>query len=100
MPKGRLNPVANVSLWAGLPSAVIPRNTLTSPELLSATKKSPFGAVRISRGPFRPDAYKPTLKPGNTCGHAFAGRSTSFGLFPADGVRNGLGKSFNVIFRT
>ena len=50
MPNGRFKPVANVADCFGLPSAVIPRNTRISPSLLSATKKSPFGAVRISRG--------------------------------------------------
>ena len=71
MPKGWFRPVAKISDCSGLPSAVIPRKTRMLPGSLSATKKSPFGAVRIRRGLSSPVAYCSTLKPGRTCGHAF-----------------------------
>ena len=100
MPKGRFSPVAKVSVCSGFPSAVIPRKTSISPLLLSATKESPLGAVRINRGSFKPVAYSSTLNPGGTCGHAFSGRGTSLGLLPAEFVAKGAGKSFNVILRT
>src|SRR4029077_18457784 len=99
MPNGRFNPSTKISLCSGLPSLLIPRKTRTSPVSLSATKKSPLGAVRISLGSFSPEAYKSTLNPSGTCGHAFSGRSTNFGPLPADGVTNGAGRSFSVILR-
>ena len=54
--KGRLRPVANACTCCGLPSAVMPRKILISPASLSATKKSPFGAVRMVRGLSKPVA--------------------------------------------
>ena len=63
------------------------------PARLSATNASPFGASRICRGPLRSVAYRSTLKPAGTCGHASAGRGTSVGLLRAESVANGLGRS-------
>src|SRR6266550_9407079 len=99
MPKGRFRPPAKTAICSGLPALVIPRKTLITPALLSATNMSPLGALRISRGSSRPDAYSSTLKPGGTCGQAFAGRDTTLGPLPAEGVMNGGGRSFTVIFR-
>ena len=99
MPNGRFRPSAKISACSGLPSAVIPRKTLISPVWLSATKKSPFGAVRINRGSLSPVAYCSTLNPAGTCGQAFSGRGTSCGPLPAEDVANGAGRSCNVIFR-
>ncbi len=79
MPYGSLNPLANVATCCGLPSAVIPRKTLMSPASLSATKKSPLGAVTIKRGLFRPLAYSWTVNPGGAVGHALLGRLTTSG---------------------
>ena len=53
------------SHWQTPPSAgacqslVIPRKILMSPALVSATKMSPLGAVRMIRGSSRPAAYCP-----------------------------------------
>jgi hypothetical protein len=44
------------------------------PVVGEATKRSPFGAVRIRRGVDSPAANSSTLKPAGTCGHAPAGR--------------------------
>ena len=84
----------------GFPSLVIPRKTFTSPGSDSATKKSPFGAVTISRGLFSPLAYCCTLKPGSVFGHASLGRATTFAPLSADFVAKGCGKSCTVILRT
>ena len=46
---GFFNPVAKTDISCALPVSVKPRKTRMSPVLLSATKKSPLGAVRISR---------------------------------------------------
>ena len=86
MPKGSFRPVAKTAICSGLPGLVIPRKTLITPALLSATNMSPLGDLRISRGSSRPDAYSSTLKPGGTCGQAFAGRDTTLGPLPAEGV--------------
>src|SRR5256885_12299160 len=99
MPKGRFRSLAKTAVCSALPALVIPRKILISPAILSARNTSPLGALRISRGSCRPDAYTSTLKPGGTCGHAFAGRGTIFGTLPDEGVASGRGRSFAVIFR-
>src|SRR5437588_11121147 len=99
MPKGRLRSLAKTAVCSALPALVIPRKILISLAVLSARNMSPLGALRISRGSCRPDAYSSTLKPGGTCGHAFAGRGTTLGTLPDEGVARGGGLSFNVIFR-
>ena len=86
MPKGVFSPVAKTCTCAGLPSLVIPRNTLMSPPLVSARKKSPLGAVRMMRGLFSPVAYCSTLNPWGAFGQASAGRATSLGPLVADSV--------------
>src|ERR1700682_4727406 len=99
MPKGRFRRLAKTATCSGLPALVIPRKTLISPALLSARNTSPLGARRIRRGSSSPDAYSSTLKPGGTCGHAFAGRGTTVGPLPAEDVTKGDGISFTAIFR-
>ena len=66
MPKGSFKPLAKTAICSGLPLLVIPRKTLTSPALVSATKMSPLGAVRMIRGLSSPVAYCSTLKPAGT----------------------------------
>ena len=85
---------------SGLPSLVIPRNTRMRPDSPSATKMSPFGAVRNVRGLSSPAAYNSTLNPGSATGHAFSGRVTKDGPLFADSVANGCGRSLTVILRT
>ena len=99
MPKGSFNPLAKSATCSGLPVLVIPRKTLMFPALVSATKKSPFGAVRIMRGYSRLPAYSSTLKPSGTFGHAPSGRATTCDPFSAEGVTKGAGRSFKVILR-
>src|SRR5271170_3381424 len=97
MPYGRFNPVTNVSVVTGFPSAVMPRNTFRSPPELSAMKISPLGAVKILRGSLKPLANNSTLKPGGATGQAFFGRSISLGPLVADLVAIGLGMSLGRI---
>ena len=40
-----------------------------------------------------------TLKPGSVFGHTSAGRGTTFGALPAEGVAYGSGRSATVILR-
>src|ERR1700722_20550877 len=100
MPKGLFNPLAKMLVVFGFPSAVIPRKTMIWPLLVSATKKSPLGAVRIRRGLSSPVAYNSTLKPFGASGQTPSGRGTTVGLFPADLVAKGSGRSCTVILRT
>src|SRR5580692_2766507 len=100
MPYGRLRPVAKTVVSFGLPSAVMPRKILILPLLLSARKKSPLGAVRISRGLSRPVAYCWTENPAGALGHASAGRATSFGPLLEVSVAYGAGRLSGVILRT
>src|SRR6266446_4434480 len=93
MPNGRFRPLAKTAICSALPEVVM------SPILDSDTKKSPFGAVRIIRGPSRPAMYSSTLKPAGTWGHAPSGRATTFGPLGAEGVAKGAGRSFSVILR-
>src|SRR6266850_1533041 len=100
MPYGRFRPVANADVCSAVPSALRPRKALISPAALSATKKSPFGAVRIFRADWNPpDAYRSTLKPGSACGQAAAGRGIIWARLVEDGVASGAGRSAAVIFR-
>src|SRR5580704_10629573 len=85
---------------SGLPSRVIPRNTLIFPLLLSARKTSPLGAVRINLGLSSPVAYCCTVNPAGAFGHASRGRLTMRGPLFDDSVRYGAGRSCTVILRT
>src|SRR5580704_6887621 len=94
------------------------------PPAESATNKSPFGAVRISRGwrnvplsggfvlcccecccsgdvlgPLSPPAYSETLNPGGATGQAFSGRATILGCARTDSAGFGSGRSDIEIFR-
>src|SRR5262249_28543079 len=57
MPNGRRNPSAKTSVVCARPALSRPRSTLMRPGPLSATKMSPFGAVRIKRGLSSASAY-------------------------------------------
>ena len=70
------------------------------PARVSATKMSPFGAVRMMRGPLRPSANNSILKPAGTCGAASAGRATTREAFAAEAVAPGAGRSCGRIRRT
>jgi len=50
MPYGLLRFPAKISERSGLPSAFSPLKTRICPPPLSATKTSPFGATRMTRG--------------------------------------------------
>src|SRR5579863_9855014 len=86
MPYGSLRPLANVCFWPALPSLPIPRKTSIFPVELSATKRSPFGAVAIRRGSSSPVAYSSTLKPAGAFGQAPSGPGDEIGRI-ADGLR-------------
>ena len=58
---------------------------------------SPFGATRTIRGLLRPDANCFTVNPAGTDKLALAGRATTVGKLPDDGVSNGAGKSATVM---
>src|SRR5690348_1827086 len=98
MPKFRLNPLANTVTLSALPS-FMPCITLISPALLSATKTSPFGAVRNSRGCSNPVAKSCTWKPGGACSEAFAGRARQWLRCATKAVAKGSAKSATVILR-
>ena len=100
MPKGSVQAAGENRHLLGLAVAGDAAEDPMSPALVSATKKSPLGAVRIMRGLSSPAAYCSTLKPAGTCGHAPSGRATTLGPLPADGVAKGAGRSFSVILRT
>jgi hypothetical protein len=65
-------------------------------DVLSATKRSPFGATRTTRGFFTPDAIISTVKPAGTIGFAPDGIGAVLGKFAADGVSIGAGRSCGV----
>src|ERR1700719_4122976 len=100
MPYGLLRFSANTSERSGLPAAFSPRKARIRPPPLSATKTSPFGATRMTRGVARPSEYRPTLKPLGAFGHALAGRLTMAGGLPAELVANGTGRSLTAILCT
>ena len=92
MPNGSFRPLAKTAICSGLPLLVMPRNTLISPAWVSATKKSPFGAVRMIRGLSSPAAYCSTLKPcGNLRPCAFRTRH-NLGTIARRRRRKGSGK--------
>ena len=69
-----------------IPSA---RKTRTRAEPLSATKTSPLGAVRITRGVLSPLAKRSTTKPGGALGSVAGGRSARRDDWNVDGVEYG-----------
>src|SRR5579862_4260001 len=93
MPYGMVSPVANTSFVRTLPSGPNPRMTRILPGMLSATNKSPFGAVMIVRGELRPVRAWSILNPFGTFGQASAGRGTTFDWLGAESVAYGFGKS-------
>src|SRR5689334_22578515 len=99
MPNGRLRSAVYISLISVLLPSFDGRITRTRFTRLSATKMSPFGATRMSRGFFRPAVNSSTLNPEGTTGNLPAGRGMSLGPFSTDSVRNGLGMSAGVMRR-
>ncbi len=75
------------------------RSTRMRPAPLSATKMSPLGAVRMIRGPARPDANRLTSKPFGTIGFCSLVRCTIRTKFRADSAISGAGKSCALISR-
>jgi hypothetical protein len=98
MPNGWFKSPAKTSL-SGLPSPSASCSTRTRSALLSATKRSPFGAATITRGFFKSRANPSTLNPSGAFGHAPSGRLTRFGLFLADSAAFGAGRSLSVNLR-
>ena len=74
MPNGPVSPDAKVE--GGAACAPFARSTRMRPALLSATNTSPFGAVRMRRGPDRPEANRLTSKPFGTIGFCSSVRRT------------------------
>jgi hypothetical protein len=70
--------------------------TRMRPASLSATNRSPFGAVRISRGSLRPEAKRLTSKPFGTIGF-WSLRCTILTTFRTDWAGSGAGKSCGLI---
>ena len=68
------------------------------PASLSATNTSPFGAVRMMRGPDNPEANRLTSKPFGTIGF-WSVRCTILTTFRTDLARSGAGKSCGLISR-
>src|SRR5262245_6060460 len=89
MPNGCVIPCANTVVDAVLLPSAEGLSTLTRPDCVSATKISPFGAILIVRGPFKPLANVLTLNPVGTERFAVAGRSTRRGKLRAAGVSKG-----------
>src|SRR6185437_12580204 len=92
MPNGLFSPSAKVERW---PS----RKRRIAPARLSATKTSPSGATRMTRGTSRRSANSDTVNPGGTASAAPAGCRTTRGVSRAVAVANGAGRSASVILR-
>src|SRR5688572_33278536 len=97
MPNGRFKPVAKIRLVDGVSAPSFARKTRMRFCAVSETKMSPLGATRTIRGLVRPEANSFTVNPAGTAGRALAGRATTVGKLPADGVSNGGGKSAKVM---
>ena len=76
MPNGPDRPEAKTSARLGFVSPSLARRTLTWPIAVWATKMSPLGATRMTRGIFNWTKGS-TLKPGGTSGVAPAGWATT-----------------------
>jgi hypothetical protein len=100
IPNGSLRPLAKIWFLDGFEAPSAARNTRMSPASVSATKISPFGATRSTRGLFRPSANKSILKPSGTFGTAERGRGTTREALLADAVAPGFGKSAGVMSLT
>src|SRR5690348_13313999 len=97
MPNGPRRPSANTLVSAGSAAPSPARSTVTRPARVSATKISPFGAMRSTRGPDNFVAKDFTAKPAGTLSSAVAGRSPVRVKFADDFVVNGAGKAFAAI---
>src|SRR5947209_8578273 len=95
MPNGRLRPSAKTPLDWILPSAP-GRSTRMRLALLSATNRSPLGAVTILRGLVNPSASRSAWKPAGTLGEAPWGRGTCLGPLSMDLVAPGAGRPTGV----
>src|SRR3569833_3024882 len=99
MPNGWWRPSAKTEVCWGLPSGVTPRKMRILPGWLSATKRSPLGAVRMRRGLSRPVVYSSTLKPAGALGQASAGLGTMLGPLSTASFSFGAGRSLTVRWR-
>src|SRR5436190_22669040 len=97
MPKGRFKLCAKIRFSDGVSAPSFARKTRRRFCEVSETKISPFGATRTIRGLVMPDANCFTANPGGTDKLAFAGRETTVGKLPAEGVAYGAGKSATVM---
>ncbi len=79
MPKGSSRSEAKTASPAAAAAPGVVRSTRMRPAAVSATKTSPSGATRISRGASRPVANRVTVKPGGAFGRAPAGTGASDG---------------------
>ena len=68
------------------PLAALAAKTRTRPLPLSATKMSPFGAIRMTRGWFRPLANTCTVKPSGTSGILPCGAGRPSAMFSKSGA--------------
>ena len=84
MPNGPRSPLAKISFWLAAPPSGLGRSTCTRPAPVSATKMSPLGAVRRSRGPESPLANCLTSKPAGTLSLAPAGARTTRTALPTE----------------
>ena len=91
MPNGRVSPLTNVAELATLAPSADGRSTFTRPDFSSATKMSPFGAMRITRGPSMSRVNTSILNPGGSCSFAVSGFGVMRGNCLADSVANGAG---------
>ena len=92
MPNGPSSPLAKIPSSEGASAPSGARMMRMRPERVSAMKRSPFGAVRIRRGPDRPEENWCTVNPSGTDKAALAGLSTVCGPFCADRDAKGGGK--------
>jgi len=99
MPNGLSRPEANTLNSEGFAAPLEARIARTRFPSLSATKISPFGAVRTTRGPVKPEANNSAVKPRGTFGDALSGRFATIGKLVAAAVAFGAGISSIPIFR-
>src|SRR6185503_12019680 len=91
MPNGRVSPVANSVALATLAPSADGLSTLMRPCPDSATKMSPFGATRITRGPSTSRVKTSILNPCGSFNDASPGFATMAGNSRAEGVEKGAG---------
>src|SRR6185436_13783334 len=91
MPNGRVNPVAYTVELATVAPSADGFSTLMRPCPDSATKMSPFGATRMTRGPSTSRVNTSILNPGGSFSVASPGFGWMAGKSRAEAVANGAG---------